>query len=201
MGKDAKLKVQKKQAKYRAIVKYKMDRAEKDFEKLKKKLAAKANSKHIQRVVAAKLRRTSRAVVRLNGHLKRKKKQLKKLKRTVKKLIRRGKKKKKRMKEMKRKFGGMLKSMKNQLKRLRNSKDISAKMMAHVNAEEGVITDEDRKLSKEEAYIKQLKRKLHRAHARTTRYRVKIIQTNSFIVPSPLLHFFHIPFGTAYYSI
>jgi len=176
-AKDAKLKVQKKQAKYRAIVKYKMDRAEKDFEKLKKKLAAKANSKHIQRVVAAKLRRTSRAVVRLNGHLKRKKKQLKKLKRTVKKLIRRGKKKKKRMKkrlkEMKRKFGGMLKSMKNQLKRLRNSKDISAEMMAHVNAEEGVITDEDRKLSKEEAYIKQLKRKLHRAHARTTRYRAK----------------------------
>merc|ERR1711966_487322 len=69
-AKDAKLKVQKKQAKYRAIVKYKMDRAEKDFEKLKKKLAAKANSNHIQRVVAAKLRRTSRAVVRLNGHLK-----------------------------------------------------------------------------------------------------------------------------------
>merc|ERR1711959_812607 len=56
-AKDAKLKFEKKDARYKAIVNEKVLRAEKDFVLMKKKLAAYKGAKHREKITAEKLRR------------------------------------------------------------------------------------------------------------------------------------------------
>merc|ERR1712093_800806 len=127
-----------------------------------------ADSKHTQRVTEARLRKKSRTVIRLNHRLKRKMKHLKHLRKIRKRLIQQGKQKakrsKKQMKQMKQQFRRTLKLMKKKLARLRSTPDTSSVMSAHITAEESIITDEGRKLTKVEKYIKSLKQKLHVAH-------------------------------------
>merc|ERR1712054_474610 len=70
-AKEAKLRFQAKDAKYKAIVNAKVLRAQKDFEIMKKKLAAYKGAKRTERLTAERLRRLAQEVVRLSARLKR----------------------------------------------------------------------------------------------------------------------------------
>merc|ERR1712196_488685 len=67
----AETRFQAKDAKYKAIVNAKVLRAQKDFEIMKKKLAAYKGAKRTERLTAERLRRLAQEVVRLSARLKR----------------------------------------------------------------------------------------------------------------------------------
>merc|ERR1712057_8748 len=86
-AKDAKLKFEKKDAHYKAIVNAKVLRAQKDFELMKKKLAAYKGAKHREKITAEKLRRLAQEMVRLSARLRREKDHVIRLQRMHKKYV------------------------------------------------------------------------------------------------------------------
>jgi len=163
----AKARFQAKDAKYKAIVNAKVLRAQKDFEIMKKKLAAYKGAKRTERLTAERLRRLAQEVVRLSARLKRERAHVARLQAKLKKKLAKDKlfmkAKRKQLKAMVKRFKAILKALRAKLNKLRNKPAVSVVMASRIKAEEGVVAQQEAKLAQENAYIKRLKAMLRRA--------------------------------------
>merc|ERR1712054_574009 len=163
----AKARFQAKDAKYKAIVNAKVLRAQKDFEIMKKKLAAYKGAKRTERLTAERLRRLAQEVVRLSARLKRERAHVAHLQARNKKVLAHEKlvmkAKRKQLKTMIKRFKAILKALRAKLAKLRSKPAVSAVMASRIKAEEGVVAQQEAKLAQENAYIKRLKAMLRRA--------------------------------------
>jgi len=176
-AKQAKMRFQAKDAKYKAIVNAKVLRAQQDFEKMKKKLAAYKGAKRKERLTAERLRRLAQEVVRLSARLKRERAHVAHLQAMLKKRLEKFKakmmKKRKSLMKMIKRFKAIIKALKAKLAKIRGAKAISAVMASRIKAEEGVVAQQLAKLKQENAYIARLKKMLADAKHETKVYRVK----------------------------
>jgi len=166
-AKAAKARFEAKDAKYKAIVNAKVLRAQKDFEIMKKKLAAYKGAKRTERLTAERLRRLAQEVVRLSARLKRERARVARMQMKNKKKLHMEKlfmkSKRKALKAMIKRFKAILKRLRAQLAKIRSKPAISSVMASRIKAEEGVVAQQEAKLAQENAYIKRLKAMLRRA--------------------------------------